>query len=230
MTGAKNRLSVDKLSVMVYNKLERLFFDKEVHTVKRVGKIRRIRYYSAVPLFIFGLFMVVLPGRSLSAVSTVAGAICSMIGLVELFLFLTEAKIRYRLILGVLGAVLGTLFITVRNDFVTLLLQLIIGILIIVDGIYKVRLSLEICSRGGRLWGVPLALAIVMAVMGALVIFWNEESALLPLFFGLAILFNSAGELVVGLYSEPYAARTPADRARMTRRPPKNTAPQRRRR
>ena len=60
--------------------------------MKRESKIRQIRYFSAVPLMIFGLLMVVLPNRSLNAVSTVLGAICSMIGLVELFLFLTEPR------------------------------------------------------------------------------------------------------------------------------------------
>ena len=175
--------------------------------MKRESKIRQIRYFSAVPLMIFGLLMVVLPNRSLNAVSTVLGAICSMIGLVELFLFLTEAKIRYRLIAGIAGAVLGTLFITVHNSFLTFLLQLVVGILVVVDGIYKIRLSLEIHGRGGRLWAIPLALSILMIVFGALVIFWSEESVWLPLFFGLAIFANSAGELVVGFYNESYSGK-----------------------
>lgn len=185
--------------------------------MKRESKIRQIRYFSAVPLMIFGLLMVVLPNRSLNAVSTVFGAICSVIGLVELFLFLTEAMIRYRLIVGIAGAVLGTLFITVHNSFLTLLLQLVVGILIVVDGIYKIRLSLEIHGRGGRLWAIPLALSILMIVFGAIVIFWSEESVWLPLFFGLAIFANSVGELVVGFYNESYSGKARKQPRRPTR-------------
>ena len=169
--------------------------------MRNEGKIRQIRYFSAVPLLVFGILMLAVPSFSTETVSTVLGGIFSALGLVELFLFLTEAKIRYRLLLGVLCTVLGTVFISVHTVAVVFLVQLAVGFLVIADGMYKIRLSAELYTRGARLWFIPLALSIAIVVLGVIVIFWPAEGAFLPSLFGITILVDSVGELLIGFYN-----------------------------
>lgn len=168
--------------------------------MRKEGKIRRIRYCLAFPTLIFGVLMLAVPSFDTYTACKALGALLSVLGLSELFLFLTDAKIRYRLIFGILGAVFGAMLVSVRAEFVIFLTQLLIGVFVTVDGTYKFRLSVEIFNRGARLWGVPLALSIAMVVFGILVIFWPATGNFLPLLFGITILVDSAGELLLGLY------------------------------
>lgn len=169
--------------------------------MRKEEKIHLIRYYLAVPLLVFGILMLAVPSFDVNTVCTVFGALLSVFGLAELFLFLTDAKIRYRLILGILGAVLGAVLVSVRAEFVVVLAQLLVGVFVAVDGTYKFRLSVEIFNRGARLWGAPLAISIAMVVFGILVIFWPATGSFMPSLFGIAILVDSIGELLLGLYN-----------------------------
>ena len=168
------------------------------------GKIRQLRYFSAVPLLTFGILLLAVPSFTVQTISTVLGSIFSILGLVEMFLFLTEEKLRYRLILGLAGTLLGTLFITVYTELIVLLLQLAIGGLIIADGMYKIRLSFELMARRARLWPIPLLISAAMVILAVVVIFWPATGAFLPKLIGIALIVNSVGELLIGLYRGSY--------------------------
>ena len=170
-------------------------------------KIYQIRFFSAFPVLVFGLLMVVVPSFTAYTVCTVVGALLSLVGLVELVLFLTEAKIRHRLLLGVLCTALGTVLISLHTTVAILIAQLLLGTFLIVDGTYKTRLSFELRARRARIWGVPLAVSLVMIVSGVCVVFWPEEGAFLPTLFGIAAMVNSVGELLIGFYNGNYSGR-----------------------
>ena len=172
--------------------------------MRRGEKLRQLRFYIAIPFLVFGILMLAVPSFGVDTVSTVFGALLSIFGLAELFLFLTEAKIRYRLIFGILGAALGAILISFHAEFTVFIVQLLIGVFVIADGTYKFRLSVEIFNRGARLWPVPLAISIAMVVFGVLVIFWPATGSFLPTLFGIAILIDSVGELLLGMYNGNY--------------------------
>ena len=169
--------------------------------MRKEEKIHLVRCYLAVPLLVFGILMLAVPSFDVDTVCTVLGALLSGLGLSELFLFLTDAKIRYRLIFGVLGAVLGAVLVSIRAEFVVVLAQLLVGVFVAVDGTYKFRLSVEIFNRGARLWVAPLTISIAMVVFGILVIFWPATGGFMPSLFGITILVDSIGELLLGLYN-----------------------------
>ena len=180
--------------------------------MRKGEKLRQLRFYFAIPFLVFGILMLSVPSFGVDTFCTVFGTLLSAVALTEFFLFLTEAKIRYRLIVGILGAVLGAALISVHSEFVVFLAQLLVGIFVAVDGTYKFRLSVEIFNRGARLWPIPLAVSIAMVVFGILVIFWPATGAFLPSLFGITILVDSVGELLLGFYNGNYQGRPPKKR------------------
>ena len=159
----------------------------------------RLRFLSAGATLIIGVLFLLVPSFDMADFSKVLGAIISLLGLTGLFLYVTGKRYRYRLVFGVLGAVLGALFISFP-DVLHFPAQLVIGGLAIVDATYKIRVSFEIRARHLSVWPVVMALSFLTLLSAILLIFWNSEAAFLVRLFAIVILIDSVAELVIGYF------------------------------
>ena len=170
--------------------------------------IRRIRFLFSGVTLITGFMFLVITSLSVGIVCKVLGAFLSIFGLAELFLYITAKRIRYRLVFGAAFAILGAIMVSLP-DKVVFLGQLLVGVLVIVDGMYKIRVSFELRTRHIRLWPLPLLVSVAMVVLGVALLFWDSTGAFLPRMFGIVILINSVAELGIGLYTIFYRKKKP---------------------
>lgn len=171
---------------------------------------RRLRFLFAVATLIVGILFLVVPSFDASDFCKVLGAVISLLGLTELFLYITGKRYRYRLILGVLGAVLGTLFISFP-DVLHFPAQLAIGGLAIADGTYKIRVSFEVRARRISVWPASMAISVLTLLSAILLIFWNSDAAFLVRLFAIVVLIDSVAELGTGYYRLFYKKKTSVD-------------------
>lgn len=139
-----------------------------------------IRRYSAntlvvsVLLLIFSLFLIVKPVASLNFIMILLGCITVVDGIIHIIsYFSTSAELKmfsFELVQGVLGSILGFVFIFYPEMIVSFL-PFIIGAWIIVEGIIKFQFSFNIRGSEFGNWIMPLCISILTIILGFAIIF-----------------------------------------------------------
>lgn len=148
---------------------------KSVVTI-RTAKIGYIVMSAAFCLL--GLALIVFPQISAKVICKVVGIMLIVFGAVKLVGYFSKDLYRlafqYDLAFGVLMMALGIITL-LHGDNVMNFICISLGISILVDGLFKVQISLDSMQFGIRLWWLILALAILAGVAGILLIFRPAE-------------------------------------------------------
>ncbi|MDO5016205.1 MAG: DUF308 domain-containing protein [Eubacteriales bacterium] len=160
-----------------------------------------------VALIIFSIYTLSRPQLTLTAMSLVFGVLMLLNGLSHILYFfsieapgqgnelspkgsVTSSKRTCRhylnFILGIIFSVFG-IFLLFRLEFAGKLLIYIVGVWLIVDGLFGISLALK--ANSGKLRNSVLTLGIIIIVGGILVIvFHNAAGVLLNIIVGLSLL------------------------------------------
>lgn len=158
---------------------------------------------SAALYMVLGLVLLIFPATTARTVCYMIAGIAIVTGLVNLVVYFTRNITRnyYRndFVMGFLVIVLG-IFVIYKVDLVIALVPFIIGLCIIVSGLFKLQGALDVQRMGGNSV-VLLGLAIVNVVIGILMVINPFESAiLLYRLLGLGLLFSGMTDLASTLY------------------------------
>jgi uncharacterized membrane protein HdeD (DUF308 family) len=126
-----------------------------------------------------GVVLLAYPGDSMRVVGIAVGVVLILTGMVKVFDFLINRDgtlyLQLNLIFGIVLVVVGVWIIT-QPEKVMSIIPIIIGIIITIHGISKLRQAIELCQDHYEKWWVALLLGILTAGLGILLIFRPFEA------------------------------------------------------
>lgn len=158
---------------------------------------------SAALYIVLGLILLIFPATTARTICYMVAGIAIVTGLVNLVVYFTRNITRnyYRndFVTGLLLMVLG-IFVIYRVDLVIALVPFIIGMCIIVSGLFKLQGALDVQRMGGNA-ALILGVAVINVVIGILMMINPFESALLLYrLLGAGLLFSGMTDLASTLY------------------------------
>lgn len=162
---------------------------------------------SSVTFCILGLLLLIYPNVSAAVLCRTIGILLLVCGSFKIFGYLSRDLYRlafqFDLACGILAVALGALML-IRSDSVLRFLNLVIGILVLTDGLLKVQTSLDAKRFGLERWWMITATALLTSILGFLIVvepFRNYGVAGAMILLGVTLLMEGVLNLCVGLYT-----------------------------
>lgn len=146
----------------------------------------------SVALCVLGVLLIAFPDISASVFGTVCGILMILFGIVKLAGYFSRDLYRlafqYDLIFGILLMALGTVMLVHPESLVTFIC-IAMGLYILSDGLFKIRIALDSKTFGIRDWWLILAIAAVACVCGFMLMFRpGAGGKLLMILLGITLL------------------------------------------
>ena len=157
-----------------------------------IRKLGRNSIIISMILLVFGLFMFTRPISTINILMMIFGCLLVIDGLVHLVSYFSiKNEFRFfssELAQSIIYIILG--FVLVCNyDKISRLLPIVLGIWIIVDSIFKLQIALNIRDIYDSHWGILLAMSIISALLGMVILINPFESlALLTMMCGAILM------------------------------------------
>lgn len=170
-------------------------------TAMRVAKVGYI--VMSLILCALGVCFLVRPDLLAGILAVILGIALLVFGAVKLVGYFSRDLFRlafqYDLELGVLSVVLGILLLLRPVESLSVLLAAL-GVAVLADALFKVRIARDARRFGIRPWWVILALALVSGALGVLLLLWPWRSAqVLTALLGVGLLATGALNFAVAV-------------------------------
>ena len=123
---------------------------------------------------LLGIYLVVNPETSLIMICRILGAAMAVFGVMKIVLyFIREVEgvaIRFDFAVGLFCIILGVLMLW-RAPALTDILSVMIGLLVLVDSVFKLQVAVDSRRMGAHSWWVTLVCTVVCLVLGILLVF-----------------------------------------------------------
>lgn len=154
---------------------------------------------------VLGAYLIAQPTQSFSVICYLVGGVLIVYGVIKLIGYFTwdmyQLAYQYDFAMGVLCVVVGCLMVF-RWEQLMRLFPTIIGILVLIDGVFKIQTALDARRFGLRKWWLILILAIASGVAGfALFMHPVETGNLLMQLVGLNLMIDGGLNLWVVVYT-----------------------------
>ena len=165
-------------------------------------RIAKIGYIVMSVLFCAaGILFIAAPELSVSIIGVCIGVAMILFGIVKLIGYFSKDLFRlafqFDLEFGILMMVLGVIVLFNPKNLMGFIC-IALGISILLDGLFKIRIAMDSKQFGIKSWWLILALAIITGVIGVFLIFDSVIGArTLSVFLGLTLL----SEGVLNLYT-----------------------------
>lgn len=153
-----------------------------------------------IAVMLLGLCLMIWPGISAGVLCGLFGGVLLLVGAIRIVSYFQRGVSalwhRYELPLGLLDALLGVYFLS-RPENILLLVPVIVGIVIVVDSVFKIQASLELRAAGVRRWWGVLVLSI-LSILFALLLIRNpfEGTMTLMIYLGLSLMVDGVQSLI----------------------------------
>ena len=161
--------------------------------------------YIALSVFFIaaGALFIAFPAVSSNLIGRALGIALTVFGVVKLIGYFSKDLFRlafqYDLEFGILLAALGVI-VLLKPDNVMNFLFIALGIAILTDGLFKIRIAAEARSFGIGSWWLTMLLAVLTAAVGLVLIFRPTESReTMTVLLGLSLLAEGGLNLAVAL-------------------------------
>lgn len=128
----------------------------------------------SVMFLLLGIYLVVNPETSLIMICRILGAAMAVFGVMKIVLyFIREVEgvaIRFDFAVGLFCIILGALMLW-RAPALTDVLSVMIGLLVLVDSVFKLQVAVDSRRMGAHSWWVTLVCTVVCLVLGVLLVF-----------------------------------------------------------
>lgn len=150
---------------------------------------------------IFGLIMLLLPGVIIDSFGLVIGAFCLFIGVSQIYAYnISNYNVskNVNLVLGIVLILFG-IYIFINPKFVTSIIPIIVGVLIIVNAFGKLSQLVLIKKSGFDINNINLIINIVFLILGCILIFNPLKSIeLLLRIVGIILLIDGLYDYFLG--------------------------------
>lgn len=168
---------------------------------KLVETIRRSWILSVLLTIALGIVLLVYPDTTSKVLCYLVGGVLLIHGILNLVRFFTRDEgrffLRYELVVGIVLCAAG-IFMLMRPEIVVMLIPMILGFYIILDGAVNVRRAWEMKALEFSKWWSALIGALLMLVLGG-VMFWNpfEAAQMTLMFIGVSLLYQGILDFVI---------------------------------
>lgn len=155
----------------------------------------------AIVFIVAGLFILLWPGVTVTAIVYLLGAIFAISGIASLIGYARKSSQSYKspavLTTGVFMCILA-LVVFIFPQAVASLLSLILGIVLVLCGVTSAVRSFEMRTYGGSTWIVGLVIGAMVAVGGIVIVANPFETTLMFIYvLGGIMVLNGVGDLIV---------------------------------
>jgi uncharacterized membrane protein HdeD (DUF308 family) len=152
-----------------------------------------------------GLILIFHPKISVTTVCLVIGALTLLFGFIKILGYFSKdmycLAFQFDLSLGIFAVILGLVMLIYPADVIAFL-HFVTGVLILIDGAFKLQTALDSRRFGLNKWWFILSTAILSGLIGLLLILNPFESAVsIMRLIGLAFLVDGLQNLWVGFYT-----------------------------
>ena len=168
-----------------------------------MGFLKKLRWSflgASLILVALGVICLVNPGFIAQVICYVAGALLLAYGVLKVVrYFASRTALVDSLVMGVLMGMIGFILIT-RSQEVISLIFVFVGILILLDGVVKLKNTIEVRAAGSKDWIALLIAAIIVIAFGILIIANPFEGVNIPIIIlGIALIVDSIQNLYAAL-------------------------------
>lgn len=154
-------------------------------------------------LFLLGLFLLIFPKTGGEVFANILGAAMILFGIIKIIGYFSKDLFRlafqYDLAFGILITLLGIATIIRPKDIIEFMC-IVVGILILADGLFKVQMSMDARQFGIGKWWLILSFAVIAGAIGLLLIFKPAEGSLVLMrLMGAALIAEGVMNLVTVL-------------------------------
>lgn len=142
--------------------------------MKILERIRRMELLMAIISLVLGVIMVIFPQKTMSVICyAIAGAIL-LYGVIDILSYFTSmsynGNFSLTLLKGVVASVIG-IIIFIRPSYLSTFIPIVLGILLIIDGITSIQKSLFLKNNNIYFWHISMAESILTFAFGFFVLF-----------------------------------------------------------
>lgn len=162
-------------------------------------RIKTNAFISALFCVVLGLILLIWPGAAISVLNTLLGAVLAIAGAIDIVLFLSgHDNTLYglsRLIIGIILVVFG-IWVMVRPSLLAVIIPRVIGTLICVHGIADIGRSVTLRRSAYPGWLAALIMGLLTVALGVLLIFKPLGSFVTVLrFIGAFLVYDGASDV-----------------------------------
>ena len=176
----------------------------------------KIGYIIMSALFcVIGLVLMLVPETAFTWLGRLLGISIIVFGVIKLVGYFSRDLFRlafqYDLAFGILLVVLGILTLSHPNDTMSFL-AVLLGIPVLVDGLFKIQIALDSRRFGIRRWWLILILAVLTCSVGIVLVFRPAVGILvMTVFMGVSLLMDGILNLCVALFTVKIVANQKPD-------------------
>ena len=142
--------------------------------VESFKRLFRMSIFTSIFFIALGLFLVIKPDTTITAISYIIGGIIMVTGITFLIKYFSNRE-QYGLfsgdlIFGVLSIVIGLVLI-LNPTALAKVIPFIIGVWILISSVTKIEYSMQLKSIDNRAWVYTMIIAIITFIWGLLLIF-----------------------------------------------------------
>lgn len=164
---------------------------------KNLKHIKNNLWLSCVLGIVAGVLLIFFAEKSMLFICMTFGIICTVYGLVRLIAWFakTHSYSSGDLVGGIIGVAAGSLLLS-HPEFIISIIPLIIGIVITVIGINKVKETMDIKNSGYANWGTLIVPALLVLGLGVFIVFNPFDTVTLTVrIIGATLVFNGISDL-----------------------------------
>lgn len=175
-----------------------------LHMMNFWKSVKKSFVLSSVVSILLGIVLLLYPGITSKLICYFVGAMILIHGVTDVVRYYkskeAEFFFRYDLIIGLILCGAG-IFMLLQAEVVVMIIPLVLGIFIMVDGCVNIKRAFEMKNFGFRRWWAALVAAVLMAVLGA-VMLWNpfEAAEVTIAFIGIVLLYEGISDLVIAFF------------------------------
>lgn len=169
---------------------------------KSIKKAKENLFISSVILCVAGIVFMVFSGTMVNLIGWILGGVFCIIGAVKLIGYIRSQLLVSELIVSILCIAAGILLF-LHPGWVMSLLSVIIGIYVLIEGVLKIKISVDAKRQAASGWWVLLAIAIVSIGIGILLVvnpFGISKAFMFVV--GIALLLSGIQNIIHAIYTE----------------------------
>ena len=173
--------------------------------MKFISRVKIAYSVISVGLIVMGLCFIFLPEISALTICYCVGAVSIVFGIIKLMGYFSKDVYRlafqFDLALGIAMIVLGAVEV-IRPRLLLGLLPVVLGIIVLVDGLFKIQTALDSKRFGLKKWWISLAFGIIAGIIGVcLILDPFEGNKILTVLLGVTLVVDGVQNLWMVLYT-----------------------------
>lgn len=144
--------------------------DADMNSLKRTKLAYSIL---SIVLIVIGIYLIIRPQTAMLTVCRVLGVVLMFYGIIRLLGYFShdmyQLAFQFDLAMGIFSLVAGCIFL-LRTEWIAELIPAFIGVIVLIDAVFKIQTSLDAKRFGISKWWLILILAVIAGALGAMLL------------------------------------------------------------